>query len=300
MGSAAFPEENQIAPEDQSSDIVVMKLDSNLKIPYGTGNWIYDLPLPEAFEITNIKPTNRKIPQQNLSISVLSKPEFQIEKVDFSLLTIKEVERNSYKIAISWSAGGEVLPADSIITWNGSITYTFVPEEGYEIEKVRVDGQDLGPLSSYTFSQVKANHSLEVYFKKKIIKKILIQLTIGSNNMYLNGARIEMDVSPLIIEDRTLLPIRWLAEPLGATVNWDSSLRKVTVSLKNTIIELWIGKNIAKVNGVETPIDSNNPKVVPIIINSRTMLPLRFISENLGCTVTWDNITKTVTIIYYP
>ena len=57
---------------------------------------------------------------------------------------------------------------------------------------------------------------------------------------------------------------------------------------------------MAKVNGVNTPIDPLNPKVVPLIINSRTMLPLRFVTENLGCTVDWDGTTKTITITYQP
>jgi len=68
--------------------------------------------------------------------------------------------------------------------------------------------------------------------------------------------------------------------------------------LGSTIIELWIGKSIAKVNGINTPIDSTNSKVVPEIINSRTMLPLRFVTENLGCDVKWDDATKTITITY--
>ncbi|HPP44067.1 MAG TPA: copper amine oxidase N-terminal domain-containing protein [Caldisericia bacterium] len=107
-----------------------------------------------------------------------------------------------------------------------------------------------------------------------------------------------MDVPPIIIEGRTLLPIRWVAEPLGAEVGWDGVERKVTVSLGDIHIELWIGKSIAKINGVNKAIDPDNPKVVPIIKNGRTMLPVRFVAENLGCEVGWDAYTKTVTITY--
>jgi len=59
-----------------------------------------------------------------------------------------------------------------------------------------------------------------------------------------------------------------------------------------------IGKSIARVNSVDTPIDSTNSKVVPEIINSRIMLPLRFVAESLGCDVQWDGTTKTITITY--
>ena len=107
-----------------------------------------------------------------------------------------------------------------------------------------------------------------------------------------------MDSPPVIKNNRTLLPIRAIIESLGGTVSWDATERKVTVSLGSTNIELWIGKSIAKVNGVDTPIDSSNPKVVPEIINSRTMLPLRFVTESLGCSVDWNATTKTITIKY--
>ncbi len=140
---------------------------------------------------------------------------------------------------------------------------------------------------------------IEVTFEKiKEKEKIILKLQIGNKIMLVNDKEQEIDVPPQIIEGRTLLPIRHIAEPLGATVEWDPNEKKVTVSLKNTVIELWIGKNIAKVNGVNTPIDPNNPKVVPMIIQGRTMLPVRFVAENLGCKVDWDSATKTVTITY--
>ena len=127
---------------------------------------------------------------------------------------------------------------------------------------------------------------------------IIIKMTIGNSTIYVNGRSTTVDVAPTIVESRTLLPIRWVAEPLGATVNWESTTKKVTVTLNNTTIELWIGKNTARVNGMSKQIDPGNPKVVPLIINGRTMLPVRFISENLGCIVSWDATLKLVTIGY--
>jgi len=135
-------------------------------------------------------------------------------------------------------------------------------------------------------------------FNVKYIKRSILKLQIGSKTMYVNDSPFEIDVPPIILEGRTLLPIRWVAEPLGAEVGWDGVEKKVTVTLKDTKIELWIGKSIARVNGVDTPIDPDNPKVVPIIKDGRTMLPVRFVAENLGCKVDWDQDTKTVTITY--
>lgn len=130
------------------------------------------------------------------------------------------------------------------------------------------------------------------------VQKVVLKLKIGDRTMYVNDSPRVIDVSPVIIEGRTLLPIRWIAEPLGAEVGWDGNERKVTIDLSNTKVELWIGKNIAKLNGKDTPIDPNNPKVVPIIKDGRTLLPVRFVAESLGCSVEWDPKNQIVTITY--
>jgi len=126
----------------------------------------------------------------------------------------------------------------------------------------------------------------------------LVVLKINEKNFTVNNEPHTLDSPPVIKNSRTLLPIRAVVEALGGSVSWDATERKVTVSLGSTTIELWIGKNTAKVNDVDTPIDSTNSKVVPEIIKERTMLPLRFVTENLGCDVQWDGTTKTITITY--
>jgi len=74
--------------------------------------------------------------------------------------------------------------------------------------------------------------------------------------------------------------------------------RRVDIIYEGKSINLWIGKNKAKVNGQEVMIDPSNPNVVPEITNSRTMVPLRFVAESLGCNVEWVPETKTVRITY--
>ncbi len=129
-----------------------------------------------------------------------------------------------------------------------------------------------------------------------------IILKIDDPYMTVNGSSQEIDpgrgTKPVIKNSRTLVPIRAIIEALGGTVSWDATDRKVAVTLGSRTIELWIRKSTAKVNGVDRPIDSTNSKVVPEIINSRTMLPLRFVTENLGAKVDWDGTTQTITITY--
>ncbi len=133
----------------------------------------------------------------------------------------------------------------------------------------------------------------------KYTSQFTIILHIGNKTFTVNGESRTLDSPPIIKNGRTLLPIRAVIEALNGSVSWDASTKKVTVSLGSTTIELWIGKSIAKVNGADVHIDSANPKVVPEIINSRTYLPIRFISENLGATVDWDSETQTITIYYW-
>ena len=130
-------------------------------------------------------------------------------------------------------------------------------------------------------------------------EKIMIKLYIGKKTYYVNDVAKEMDTAPIILEGRTLLPIRYVAEALGATIEWVASEQKAVIDFKGIHIELWIGKNTAKVNNEYLLIDSGNPDVKPIIVPpGRTMLPIRFIAETLGCQVEWTQATQEVKITY--
>lgn len=121
---------------------------------------------------------------------------------------------------------------------------------------------------------------------------------IGQASYNINGGATAMDVSPVIKESRTFLPIRFITEPIGAEIQWVDAEKKVIINQDSTIIELWIGKNNAEINGKTVPIDPDNASVMPMIINGRTMMPLRFIAENLGCEVKWIPENNQIKIHY--
>ncbi len=125
-------------------------------------------------------------------------------------------------------------------------------------------------------------------------KKILLQ--IDHPNISANGKLVTLDSPPTLLNGRTLLPIRAVAEAMGGTVGWDNTERKVTVSAKGTTIEMWLDKTNIRVNGQSKTID-----VAPTTINSRTMVPVRFVADNIpGCGISWDGDTKSVVITYEP
>jgi len=206
----------------------------------------------------------------------------------------------TYTITTSSSYGGSISPTGTVsANYGDSKTFAITPYSGYKISTAKVDGKSIGSVSSYTFTNITQDHTIEALFEKEK-KETIIILQIGNKNFTVNGETRTLDSPPVIKNNRTLLPIRAVVEALGGTVGWDATERKVTITLSSTTIELWIGKSTAKVNGINTPIDATNPKVVPEIINGRTMLPLRFVTENLGCTVDWDGTTQTITITYQP
>lgn len=103
------------------------------------------------------------------------------------------------------------------------------------------------------------------------------------------------DVPPVIREGRTLVPFRSVSEALNLQVIWDDAAQTVTVEGPNMILKMTIGAREASKNGAAVLID-----VPPMIISGRTMVPVRFISEALGCQVDWDAQARLVSIYSQP
>lgn len=148
------------------------------------------------------------------------------------------------------------------------------------------------------------NKLFSMWSNSSVSDSFTIVLSPGSPYMTVNGIKQEIDpgrgTTPVIIKEwgRTVVPIRAIVETLGGTIAWDENTKKVTIKFKDTTIELWIDNPKATVNGKLTWIDSDNHNVKPVIQNGRTMLPLRFVAESLGCSVDWNSTTETITIKY--
>ena len=123
-----------------------------------------------------------------------------------------------------------------------------------------------------------------------------IELAIDDPYMYINGEQYEIDPGrgtyPVIVNSRTLLPIRAIVENLSGSIEWDEAEKRVSIKHMNKMIELWVDKNIISINEKQEQIDQP-----PVIINSRTMVPVRFVAENMGCEVIWHEEGKRVEII---
>ncbi len=111
----------------------------------------------------------------------------------------------------------------------------------------------------------------------------------GQVRLVLNGWLLQTDVPPQLVAGRTLLPLRFVGEAIGARVAWDEAARTVELSKEKGLLVLGIDQLEARVNGQVVPLD-----VPPQIIQGRTMVPLRFLAENLGASVHWDEAQRIV------
>ncbi|HZL83300.1 MAG TPA: stalk domain-containing protein [Candidatus Deferrimicrobium sp.] len=197
------------------------------------------------------------------------------------------------EVRIASTLKGDAQP----VSGNGSIAVlTFRALEGgttqLDVDELQLFGGDGGRQELASKAR-----SIPVRVLAEQPRTVLV-LRVGLPTMKVGSSSIVLDAPPVIVEGRTLIPIRAIIESLGGTVAWDADSRTVTISLDGTKLNLVIGKSSALVNGKSTPIDSTNPKVVPQILNSRTMLPLRFVAESLGADVQWEASTQTITITY--
>ncbi len=144
----------------------------------------------------------------------------------------------------------------------------------------------------YDFSsKVTKNMTLYAKWTSEDNSENEIILTIGQKEAVVFGKTKTNDVAPIIRNDRTMLPARFVAEELGAKVSWSEAERKVTIKKTDVEIILTIDSDIALVNGEEHKLDSP-----AFIENDRTYTSVRFIAENLGASVDWNEGSRKVII----
>ncbi len=113
-------------------------------------------------------------------------------------------------------------------------------------------------------------------------------------SLYVNERELYLPQTPILQNDRVLVPMRAYLESLGAEVGWEPP-NLVTATLGERTVSLRIGEMTAQVDGQEVPLD-----VPAQLIADRTYIPLRFLSEGLGAEVGYDGATRTVTVKTQP
>ena len=160
----------------------------------------------------------------------------------------------------------------------------FRAKANYSLQKVTATGFN-GKQEAF---QVKPGSKLKVTSRGAVLKydyvyrtEDVVTMTIGSRVLVINNQEFTIDTPAFISKNRTYIPFRALAEAFEATVVYNENNRTVTAELDGTKVVMTIGSRYYTVNGVKHQMD-----VAPFITNSRTVIPVRFIAEAFGISVT--------------
>ena len=110
-------------------------------------------------------------------------------------------------------------------------------------------------------------------------------------SVVVDGRALAFDVPPQLVNNRTMVPLRAIFEEMGATIKWNSATQTVTATKDDTVVVLTIGSTSPTINGEIVIIDQPG-----VIVDGRTLAPLRFVSEAFGGSVEWNGNTQTAII----
>jgi phosphate transport system substrate-binding protein len=124
----------------------------------------------------------------------------------------------------------------------------------------------------------------------------LVPSAVAANtiSIKIDGQTVSSDTAPIVEGDRTLVPVRVITENLGADVSWNESVKQATVKTAAYTVVFTVGSTSYTVNGAVKTLD-----VPAKIVNSRTMIPLRALSEAIGAVVDYDSASNTAVVNYF-
>lgn len=110
-------------------------------------------------------------------------------------------------------------------------------------------------------------------------------------SVYVNGEKLDFDVAPRTVNDRTMVPMRRVFEALGAEVIWNGDHGIITAVKGATKLHLTVDSDVMMKNLVPIKLDAG-----AMLLDERTLVPVRAVSEAFGCTVEWNEETSSVLI----
>ena len=173
------------------------------------------------------------------------------------------------------------------------VTITVVPKKGYALDKLTVldkNGKEMKLKEQgggkFTFTMPASKVEIKAVFKevasepappKQEIRQAVVQMQIGSRLLISDGAVSQKDAAPVIRNNRTLVPIRFITEALGGEVKWNEAAKEVILVIDGKEIKMRIGETLEKYG------------VAPMIIDGRTYVPVRFVADELNAAVVWND-----------
>lgn len=261
--------------------------------------------IPDSWDMTEQDNVSISFEKRYSEFEDIEAAAFDIEGAyDISALNNAEMEEllneifDNYTLAEMYTGASNIwVSTDSILSNRELINNV----EYYRYEKAyTVHGRNAVDLPSYltvfcrmynnklyVFSYSRAttqNHFSEFY-------SMLESMTIDKISITVNGSAVYSDSDPVIYNERTMVPIRAVAEAMGYTVSWNEEYQAAAITKGSDMILFGVGEYIAVKNYEEYQIDT-----APFILNERTYLPVRAVAELMGANVSWDGSTQTVII----
>ena len=229
--------------------------------------------------------------------STASEAQFTTRKKSSS--SSSDTSAPTYGVSTGKTENGDISVTPAKAEAGETVTIQAPPDSGNPLDKMTVKDKNNSTVklkkvgdNEYTFTMPVGKVSVDATFVQKDAADDsnaaeagkTIKLQIGSRIVNVDNEAVIYDAAPVIRNDRTLMPIRIITEALGGKVDWNGATKEVTLSINDKEIKMTIGKTLEKYG------------VAPVIIDGRTFVPVRFVADELGANVVWDDATKTVTI----
>ena len=197
----------------------------------------------------------------------------------------------NYPVKLNGTVSGASVLFDKTSAVAGDrVTITVTPDTGRMVDEVIITDQDNNTISvtktgayQYIFTMPAGEVKVAVTTKAAAYEDRIV-LQIGNRNTLVNNTTFANDVASVIIDGRTMVPIRVITEALGGSADWNEAAQRVTLQIDGKTLSMTIGQTISGFDAA------------PLILNSRTYVPIRYVAEALGANVEWIAETQQIII----
>ncbi|WP_170270157.1 copper amine oxidase N-terminal domain-containing protein [Heliorestis acidaminivorans] len=231
-----------------------------------------------------------------LGVDFTSTPKFEVVEGDLVLEpgSATTTTINNRRVAIVNTRATSTVPSTIKVSGINLTVDRTVPEGNVEVS-IRGNALTEIPAGVFTSSTAARAVIAKVSTPAPGDVKRTASFTVNDTTYYVNGVAKTMDAAPYIKNDRTYMPVRYVADALGiaeSNIIWDGANQTATLIQGSTVVQVTVGSNVLTVNGATITMD-----VAPEIAEpGRVMLPLRHIAERFGAVATWDAATQTANL----
>jgi hypothetical protein len=206
---------------------------------------------------------------------------YDLELEEDSLDVNLEQSRNIITVSDGVYAAREYIPYVSI-----SVSLT--REEADKGDDDKAAGK---PGKTYGSGYTTLEYDIDITLEQRVVR-----LQLGQKNARVNGEARRLEAAPLVEGGRTLVPLRFLGEQLGAVFLWDEDDKEVTFTRGAVTIKIRLGDDEARIHIKGAPSKTVALEVPAKVVQDRTVVPLRFVSENFGAVVRWNPDDRSIIV----